>query len=44
MRTLFLFAAALLLASAAYAQNPPAPTNGPLAPSSHSARTHSGLH
>jgi len=30
MRTLFLFAAALLLASAAYAQNPPAPTNGPL--------------
>ena len=30
MRTLFLFAAALLLASVAHAQNPPAPANGPL--------------
>ncbi len=30
MRTLFLFAAALLLASGAHAQNPPAPANGPL--------------
>jgi hypothetical protein len=30
MRTLFLLATALLLASAAHAQNPPAPTNGPL--------------
>ena len=30
MRTLFLLAAALLLASAAHAQNPPAPANGPL--------------
>lgn len=30
MRTLVLLAAALLLASAAHAQNPPAPANGPL--------------